>query len=152
MSGSATGRVRWECKPFDRLTVFDLHAALRLRAEVFVVEQACAYQDPDVLDLDAHHVLGWIDGGLAACARFLEDSGSVRLGRIATAPAFRGTGLGRALIRESLDRIGSRRVVIHAQAHLQALYGEFGFRAEGGVFPEDGIPHVRMVREPRLGG
>lgn len=147
MSGAASPRVRWECKPFGSLTVFELHAALRLRAEVFVVEQACAYQDPDALDPDARHVLGWIDGRLAAYARFLESPDGVRLGRIATAQALRGSGLGRALIRESLDRIGARRVVIHAQAHLRGLYGEFGFRAEGSEFPEDGIPHIRMVRD-----
>lgn len=143
------GELELVTKAFSELTVEELYDLLALRAEVFVVEQACAYLDPDGRDREATHLLGREGGALVAYARWHRDTGRVRLGRIATAPAVRGRGHGRVLVEEALRRIGEdhpgRAVLIHAQTYLQAFYASLGFAAVGEPFEEDGIPHVAMV-------
>lgn len=154
--------VRFEVRPFDALTNHQLYALLRLRSEVFVVEQDCAYLDADGLDLEARHILGMEDGDLVACARWYwsdapdpqggsDSAAAVVLGRIVTAASVRGKGYGKALMAAALaavDEESPRRVRMHAQAHLEGFYGQFGFETRGQPFDEDGIPHLLMVREP----
>lgn len=146
-----TAEPKLETKGFPELTVAELYDLLALRAEVFVVEQACAYLDPDGRDPEATHLLGSLDGRLVACARWYLEGERVHLGRIATAGSIRGRGHGRRLVAEALRRIGEdhpgRAVLIHAQAHLQDFYEDLGFVAVGEPFEEDGIPHLAMVRE-----
>ena len=148
-------------RPFRELSRDELYDLLRLRAEVFVVEQQCPYLDPDGRDPEATHLMvrpagpGASGPGhpLLACARWYPEGESVHLGRVATAPEARGRGLGRRLVQEALDRIAAehpgRPVVIHAQAHLRAFYEGFGFRVTGEPFDEDGIEHVGMVKPPQ---
>jgi ElaA protein len=127
----------------DPATLYDL---LRLRAEVFVVEQACAYLDLDGRDLDpgTRHLLATgPDGTLLATARVLDEGDVARLGRVVTAVRARGSGLASALIRRALDTT-PRPVVLSAQAHLAGWYGTFGFEVDGPDFDEDGIPHTPM--------
>ncbi len=135
------------CKRFADLTTRELYEVLRLRADVFVVEQECAYLDPDGIDLRAEHLLGRVDGGLAAYLRWFDEDGDVRVGRIVTSRAARGSGLGHRLMEEVIARLPGRRLVLHGQAHLDGFYERHGFRTVGEPFPEDGIPHVRMVRD-----
>ena len=133
------------CVPLSALdgpTVYDL---LALRSAVFVVEQVCVYLDPDGADRDALHVLAYAGGALVGAARVLP--GPVpRIGRVVVAPAHRGTGLGRRLVAAALEAIGPGPSALSAQAHLEAFYASFGFRAAGPVHDEDGIPHVEMRR------
>jgi ElaA protein len=127
-------------------TLYDL---LRLRAEVFVVEQACAYLDLDGRDLEPgtrHLLANGPDGALLAAVRVLDDGGAARLGRVVTAAAARGSGLASALIRRALDTTGNP-VVLSAQAHLADWYATFGFEVDGPDFDEDGIPHRPMRLE-----
>jgi len=142
-------------KPFSALTLDELYDPLALRAEVFVVEQACAYLDPDGHDREATHLLGRLDGELTAYARWYPEGDRVRLGRIATAGHARGRGLGRALVAAALERIAAehpgRTVLIHAQSYLRSFYETLGFAAVGQPFDEDGIPHLAMVRAPGEG-
>ena len=140
--------VRFACRTFAELTVPELYDALALRAAVFVVEQDCPYLDPDGIDRWSWHLLGYQDDRLVACARWFEEGGHVRLGRMVIAPDQRGQGLGQRALREALQRIGARTVIAHAQDHLRGFYGAAGFVAEGEVFQEDGIPHVVMRRTP----
>ena len=137
-------------KGFAELTIDELYELLALRAEVFVVEQACAYLDPDGRDREATHLLGRVGGALVACARWYPEAGRVRLGRIATALGARGRGYGRDVVEEALRRIAAdhpgRPVLLHAQTYLQGFYESFGFTPVGEPFDEDGIPHVVMVR------
>ena len=142
---------------FDELTTAELYALLRLRAEVFVVEQDCVYQDLDDKDQQAIHLLGETpDGRLAAYTRLLPRGVSypdyASIGRVVTAPFARGKGIGRPLMQESLRelhaRYGIQPVKISAQAHLQAYYGSIGFRTITEEYLEDGIPHVGMRWEP----
>ncbi|HWD07007.1 MAG TPA: GNAT family N-acetyltransferase [Amycolatopsis sp.] len=131
------------------LTADRLYAILRLRADVFVVEQACAYGDLDGRDLLASTRHLWFeapDGAVSAYLRVLADPGGVtRIGRVVTAPVVRGQGLAAALMDAALAG-ATGEFVLDAQTYAQALYARFGFVAEGEEFLEDGIPHITMRR------
>ena len=141
-------------KPFAALTLTELYDLLQLRSEVFVVEQACAFQDIDGLDQAAFHLLGYADAGeLAAYARLLPPGVSyaqASIGRVATSGRHRGGGLGRQLLAEAIARceaqFGPGPIKIGAQQYLLDFYQSFGFVVEGAGYLEDGIPHVHMVR------
>ena len=131
---------------FDELTLIELHDVLRLRADVFVVEQNCPYLDPDGADPTALHVLAHEEGELAGYARIQETPDGPRIGRVVTAMNARGHGLGHALVRACVAAIGPRPSFLLAQDHLRVFYAAHGFAAVGSVFLEDGIPHIRMER------
>ena len=151
MSGSPE-RHAW--RSFAQLSTEELYSLLRLRCEVFVVEQQCAYQDIDGRDPRADHLLAWdSDGGLSGCLRvFGPDSadGCARIGRIVTSPIHRKAGLGRWLVRQALDfvtgRYGDVPVKISAQVYLERFYAEFSFARSSPDYLEDGIPHCDMLR------
>ena len=127
-----------------------LYALLRLRVDVFVVEQECAYPELDGRDLEPDCVHVWAqapDGAVAAVLRVLRDpDGRGRIGRVATAPGFRGAGAAARLMGRALELLEGLDVVLDAQAHLEHWYARFGFTAAGPVHLEDGIPHVPMLR------
>jgi ElaA protein len=133
---------------FRDLDTTTLYKILKLRSEVFVVEQECAYLDPDGRDDEpgTRHV--WCERGdeVTAYLRILADDGVERIGRVVTAPAARGTGLAGRLMTEALAVIGNRPAVLDAQAHLTGFYARHGFAPAGPEFLEDGIPHVPMAR------
>ncbi|KQP22765.1 GNAT family N-acetyltransferase [Pseudorhodoferax sp. Leaf267] len=152
-SPPSTSSLDWRTQPFDQLSTAELYAILQLRASVFVVEQQCAYQDVDGKDLLAHHLTAWDGAQLAACARLLPPGVSfpqVSIGRVVTAPRWRGTGLGRLLMARSVDMCaqlyGAQPIQIGAQAHLKSFYGGLGFVPVSEDYLEDGIAHVDMVR------
>ena len=125
-----------------------LYGILRLRAEVFVVEQDCAYLDPDGRDLEPSTRHLWIeDGGtvVAALRVLQEEDGAASIGRVVTAPSHRSRGLAAQLLRTALATTTARPVRINAQSHLARWYGGFGFEVSGEEFVEDGIPHVPMA-------
>lgn len=129
-----------------------LYAILRLRSEVFVVEQDCAYLDLDGRDLEERSIQLWIEGddGIAATLRVLWDGPfAARIGRVATAPRARSAGLGARLMARGLELAEAGRaqtVVLDAQARLEPWYGRFGFVRSGPNFLEDDIDHVPMTR------
>jgi ElaA protein len=134
---------------FAELTPADLYAILRLRAEVFVVEQECAYLDPDGRDCEptARHV--WIadpgSGGVAAYLRVLDDGDARRIGRVVTNPAVRSAGHAARLMEHALATTAGPWV-LDAQSYLVGWYERFGFSASGAEFLEDGIAHTPMHR------
>jgi ElaA protein len=134
---------------FRDLDTTTLYEILKLRSEVFVVEQECPYLDPDGRDDEpgTRHV--WFAQGkkVRAYLRILDDHGVERIGRVVTAPDARGTGLAGRLVAEAITVIGSRSSVLDAQAHLIDFYGKFGYVVNGPEFMEDGIPHIPMIRE-----
>ena len=143
--------------PYANLTTDQLYQLLRLRAEVFVVEQDCVYQDLDDKDQQAIHLLGMTnDGRLAAYTRIFDKGISyanyASIGRVITAPFARGKGLGRPLMHESIrvlfEHYGEQTVKISAQAHLGAYYNSVGFEGIGDIYDEDGIPHRAMLFVP----
>lgn len=133
-------------------TVAELDAAtlyriLALRAAVFVVEQDCAYLDPDGRDLEPESRHLWIerDGDVVATLRLLRDrDGSARIGRVATAHEVRGEGLAAALMHRALEIVPDCDVVLGAQSYLEQWYAQFGFVRDGAEYLEDGIPHLPM--------
>ena len=127
-----------------------LYEILRLRVEVFVVEQRAAYPEIDGRDVEPGAVLLWAsdDDGVLGTARLLHDpDGVARIGRVATAPRARGAGIGAALMRRAIELRGEGPTVLDAQEHLADWYGRFGFAVSGPSFVEDDIPHVPMRRE-----
>ena len=144
----------WTIKPFDKLTLTELYTLLRLRVEVFVVEQNCPFQDIDGLDDRAYHLLGYTAAGeLAAYAR-LFDAGisyeQVAIGRVAVGLAHRRLGLGQELMQQAVAQcevlFGGQAIKLGAQLYLKRFYEGFGFVQCGEGYLEDGIPHIPMLR------
>ncbi|MGK5678520.1 GNAT family N-acetyltransferase [Actinoplanes sp. URMC 104] len=135
---------------FRDLDTTSLYAILKLRADVFVVEQQCAYGDLDGRDDEpgTRHLWFTRDGEVRAYVRILNDGDVERIGRVVTAKTARGAGLAGRLMEEALTIIGNRPSVLDAQAYLVDFYARYGFRPTGPEFLEDGIPHVPMRREP----
>ena len=133
---------------FRDLDTTTLYAMLKLRGEVFVVEQKCVYADLDGRDTEpgTRHVWLARDAEILAYLRILDDGARERIGRVLTAPAARGTGLAQRLMAEALTVIGNRPSVLDAQAHLVRFYSRFGYVPTGPEYLEDGIPHVPMAR------
>ena len=150
--------LRWQWSTFSELTVLDLYELLRLRQEVFIIEQNCPYPDADGKDVYAHHLLGWNASPpghpeLLAYLRVLPPGVSypeLSMGRIVTAPAVRGSGMGKMLMEEGFRRIesayGKQPIRISAQAHLKRFYELFGFYQVSEPYDEDGILHIEMLR------
>lgn len=143
--------INWIQKTFSELTTYDLYAILRLRTEVFVVEQNCVFQDMDNKDQQSHHLMGWIGVDLVAYVRILPAGLSYAepsIGRVVSDPRYRGQGAGRALMEEAIKRTielhGKQPIRIGAQLYLLKFYSSLGFVAEGDVYLEDGIEHIEM--------
>ena len=145
--------IAWRFSTFDSLSASELYVVLQLRSEVFVVEQACIFQDLDGADQKAMHLLGTQDGGLVAYARcfgagVLHPEASI--GRIVTRPAGRGRGIGSALVEQAIACLstlsGASSIRIGAQARLVYFYRRHGFEVSGPPYLEDGIAHVGMLR------
>ena len=145
--------IEWRYLAFDELSAAQLYAVLQLRSEVFVIEQACIFQDMDGADAQAMHLLGSLQGSLVAYARCLEAGrkfAEASIGRVAIRAAVRGTGAGHALMSQAIACLlraqGAQAIRIGAQAHLEAFYRHHGFQKAGPVYLEDGIAHVEMLR------
>jgi ElaA protein len=147
------GGVRLYDHAFPELDPATLYAILRLRVDVFVVEQACPYPELDGRDLEPatrHLWLGPADDPAdpRSYLRVLtEPDGTARIGRVCTTPAARGLGLSRRLVAAALQRSGERPCVLDAQSYLVDFYRSLGFASAGPEFVEDGIPHVPMRRD-----
>jgi len=147
--------IRWIEKAFSELTVEELYALLRLRTEVFVVEQNCVFQDMDNKDQQSRHLMGWVGNDLVAYVRILPAGLSYdepSIGRVVSDPRYRGLGAGRLLMEEAIRRTlalhGALPIRIGAQLYLKKFYGSLGFEAQGDIYLEDGIEHIEMVRQP----
>lgn len=163
--------MQWHCLKFEQLTATQLYDIMALRQEVFVVEQTCAYLDADGKDPKSYHVWaeettpeplllpshGPSQGGenrIIAYARIVKPGVSypeVSIGRVVTSPAARHTGLGKELMKITIDCIadlyGEVPIRISAQCYLEDFYRGFGFEIDGEPYLEDDIPHVGMLRE-----
>jgi ElaA protein len=129
------------------LSTLELHDLLRLRVDVFVVEQDCAYHELDGRDLVDGTEHWWIecDGAIASSIRLIaHESGGTRVGRVVTHRSHRGAGLAATLITAAVAEV-ERPIHLDAQAHLRAWYEQLGFEVCGPLFVEDGIDHLPMV-------
>lgn len=135
-------------KFFNELNTVELYEILRSRAEIFVVEQNCVYQDLDTLDYWSLHVFYEEEGRVTACLRaFPIDDETVQVGRVLTLE--HGKGYGERLLREGLEEVKRKlnpcKIVIEAQCYAMGFYEKAGFRVCSEEFLEDGIPHVWMI-------
>jgi ElaA protein len=146
----------WRWTPFAGLTAAEVYATLRLRQEVFLLEQRCFYRDVDGLDLAAWHGLGTAPSGeLAAYARLMPPTPArdePSIGRVVVEPSWRSRGVGRALMGSALEvaqrLYPGRAVRISAQAHLERFYVGLGFMRISSIYDDAGIPHCDMRRDP----
>ncbi len=142
----------WTCKKFNQLALEELYAILRLRSEVFVVEQNCVFLDMDNKDFYCEHLMAWQGEKLLAYSRIVPAGISYvesSIGRIVNSPAARGQGIGRELLIQSIDTLytlhGKRDIRIGAQYYLKDFYSSFGFVQKGEIYLEDGIEHIEML-------
>jgi ElaA protein len=145
--------INWQSKKFDELRPYELYAILRLRNEVFVVEQNCVFQDADDKDQQSFHFMGWQEKDLVAYTRIVPPGliyPEASIGRVVTSPSKRGNGLGKELMEQSLKQViilfGPVTVKIGAQIYLKSFYTSFGFRQSSDIYMEDGIEHIAMIR------
>lgn len=133
-------------EPFATLDPATAYALLRLRQDVFVVEQQCPYPDLDGRDLEpgTRHVLMREDDVVVGCARVLDDGAVWRIGRVALRADQRGRGAADVLMQAALSACPDRDVVLDAQSPLAGWYSAFGFVVDGDEFLEDDIPHLPM--------
>lgn len=123
----------------------------KLRQEIFVIEQDCVYLDLDGRDLEDETIQVWAeteDGRVASSVRILnedaKEAGLRSIGRVVTAPIWRGRGIAAAVMQQAIDACDGHSIMIHAQSHLADWYSRFGFATSGPGFLEDGIPHTPM--------
>lgn len=147
-------KLTWSVLRFDQLSTQELYEILRLRCEVFVVEQKCNYMDLDWKDQKCWHLLGRQNGVLLAYSRIVPSGLSYEypsIGRVVVARAGRGMGLGIELLNFSIDRLeslcGNTPIRIGAQLYLQKFYESFGFEKTSDVYLEDQIEHIQMTRD-----
>jgi len=146
-------KINWQLKKFEELSTTELYEILRLRAEVFVVEQNCPYQDMDGKDFKSFHLLGYNENKeLLSYTRILPAGISykeVSIGRVVTSPKARGTGAGKELMNESIKCIeklfGNVPIRIGAQCYLIKFYSGFGFEIASEEYLEDNISHIEML-------
>lgn len=151
--------IDWQVKHFNELSLNELYDALKLRIDVFVVEQTCYY--PDLDDLDRHpdtlHLFCYQESKMTAYLRILPKNTTyvdyISIGRVATSSSARGTGLGHPLIEKALqvchESFPNQQIKISAQEHLQRFYRQHGFKTVTEMYLEDDIPHVGMLKKNR---
>jgi len=155
-AASAAMAMQWSCTRFEGLSLQGLYDLLKLRARVFILEQDCPYLDLDGVDQQSSHLLGRNAQGELMLYLRVVDPGikyeEPSLGRVVNDPKVRGSGLGRVLVGEGVQRClaawPGQGIRISAQAHLAKFYGEFGFEPVGETYLEDNIPHIEMLRRP----
>ena len=140
----------WISKPFEELTVKDLHLIYKERVAVFVDQvQNCPYQEVDDTDLVSIHFLKQADNRLLAYARLIPEAAGVRIGRVLVPQGERTHGYGQELMQVVLEyaKMHFPGLPIHAQAqaYLQDFYASFGFQSVSDIYREDDIPHIDMI-------
>lgn len=144
--------IKWICKTFDQLSAYELYEILKLRSEVFVVEQNCVFLDMDDKDQGSWHLMGISDEKLVAYTRLVPPGHIYKeasIGRVVSAPAARGNGAGRQLMEQSIAKtkelFGAGPIKIGAQFYLKKFYESFGFVQTSDIYLEDGIEHTYMI-------
>ena len=142
----------FEFKHFNKLSLSELYDILQLRADIFVVEQDCVYNDLDGLDKDAVHMFLKEGKEIVAYTRLLKPGtrfSDYSIGRVVVKQPKRGTGTGIRMMEEAkkfiLNSWGATRIQVSAQKYLQKFYEDLGFKVITEEYLEDGIPHVGML-------
>ena len=143
-----------EIKAFNELTLNSLYEVLQLRAEVFVVEQNCPYQDVDGKDQKAMHILGYHKEQLVAYTRVFKPGyyfDNASIGRVVVKENARQYGFGKDIMKASItfieDTLDLSTIELSAQTYLKKFYNDLGFKEIGEGYLEDDIPHIRMIKK-----
>jgi ElaA protein len=146
--------LEWKIKRFETLSTKELYDLLQLRAEVFIVEQNCVYQDIDGKDEKALHMIGEDNGQIVAYARLFKPHDyfeQASIGRVIVKETARSQKLGHILMREAIEAVNShfdqRNITISAQLYLKKFYESHGFIQTSEMYLEDDIPHIEMRKE-----
>ena len=149
--------IEWQWLSFEQFTVDLLYEVLKLRQDVFIIEQACIYPELDDNDQPSLHLLGKrdSDGAVVAYLRLLPEGisyeGYCSIGRVLMAQDARGLGLGRKMMALTIEKATQAfpgiPIKLSGQEYLKAFYESLGFRVVAGPYDEDGIPHLAMVRD-----
>jgi ElaA protein len=142
-------------KTFNELTLHELYEILKIRNEVFMIEQRIEYNDTDDIDFECIHIMFCEKSGKVAAYSRAIPAGKIgkhaAFGRVCVRTEYRKTGLGRKLVAKVIDciedRFGENDIEIGAQAYLEKFYGSFGFKTVSDVFSIGGIDHVKMLKE-----
>jgi len=144
--------MKWAIKRFNQLNVNEVYEILKMRNEVFVVEQQCIYQDCDGKDPNGYHLFAREDGDVAAYLRILDKGmtfDEISIGRVIVAQSYRGKGIAKELMLRAIDfvenELGENVIRISAQEYLFDFYKSLGFEKISEAYLEDGIPHVEML-------
>ena len=147
-------KIQWKIKPFETLSTNELYDILKLRSEIFVVEQNCVYLDLDGKDKLALHLFGEFEGKIVAYSRLFKPRISfdyASIGRVVVAVNYRDNKWGHELMREAIAGIKSHfcesKITIGAQLYLKKFYESHGFVQTSEMYLEDDIPHIEMKRE-----
>ncbi|MEC7619039.1 MAG: GNAT family N-acetyltransferase [Bacteroidota bacterium] len=138
-------------KPYNDLSKDQFFDILKLRIEIFVVEQCCYYQELDNEDKEAFHVSIYNDGIIVAVGRIIPNlhNKEVKIGRIAVKMEHRKKGLAYKMMKDIMNFISKKyknfSVLLSAQTYLIEFYQSFGFKEIGNTYLEDGIEHINMV-------
>jgi len=144
--------MNWKIKRFEELTTTELYEILRVRAEVFVVEQSCVYQDLDLKDKKAYHLFCENNGEIVAYLRILDKGVSypeISIGTVLTREKNRRIGLAREMMQKAIsfveEELSEMQIRISAQLYLKRFYESLGFLITSEVYLEDDIEHIEMV-------
>ncbi len=147
--------IQWKCKSFSQLDNHQLYDLIRLRIDIFVVEQNCPYAELDDKDRDQQtlHIMGYDDDTLISYARLLAPGISytdASIGRFAVHINYRRQGIGHTLMQQCLNHIAhtwpDANIRVSAQQYLNQFYAEFGFIQTSEMYLEDNIPHIEMLK------
>ena len=144
--------ISWSIKSFDELNKNELYDLLKLRSEVFVVEQNCVYQDIDDKDIKGTHFFGHDGSDQIAYLRVMELGvfypNHISIGRVVVKQTHRNKKLGNEILANAIDfcrkKFPKTPIKISAQTHLKSFYNQLGFEFKGEAYLEDGIPHCAM--------
>ncbi len=144
----------WKFKKFHELTTVELYEILKLRAEVFVVEQDCPYQDIDDKDKVAYHLFLEDTNDVVAYLRILPENVSfddMAIGRVIVKKSHRGKAISREMINIAIafiiNGLGKTKIRLSGQAYLSEYYESLGFKKVSGCYLEDGIEHFEFLYE-----
>lgn len=148
--------IEWKCRLFSHLDKQHLFELIKLRIEIFVVEQQCPYPELDAKDhhLQTLHLMGFSENKLISYARLIAPGVSypqdTSIGRFAVHAGYRQQGIGHILMQQCFDQIHTmwpnENIRISAQQYLQNFYVSFGFVQTSDMYLEDGIPHIEMFK------
>ncbi len=148
--------LEWKCKQFSQLSNDQLYDLMKLRVDIFVVEQQCPYPELDEKDrhIDTRHLIAYQNSSLIAYARLLAPGISYpdcSIGRFAVDASQRHHGIGSSLMEKCIEHIAilwpEHSIRVSAQQYLKEFYGKFGFSKTSDSYLEDGIPHIEMLKK-----